>query len=145
MKRTAFCTNLGQWEYLGKLFGLYNVLSTFQRLMNTIFEEEINYFILVYLDDILICSRSIGERWDHFKCALDKLCSAKLFDSLHKCDFLKDKVDYLGFEVSREGIRISLDKVKVILEWPGRNLCVVSVHSWEWHHIIKNSFTGFHS
>ena len=69
--------------------------------MNTIFQKEINSFILVYLDDILIYSRSIGEHWDHLKCALDKLRRAKLFGRLHKCEFLKDKVDYLGFEVSQ--------------------------------------------
>ena len=71
-------------------FGLCNVASTFQRLMNTIFEKEINSFILVYLDDILIYSRSIGEHWDHLQCALDKLRRAKLFGRLHKCEFLKD-------------------------------------------------------
>ena len=54
IEKTAFCTNLGQWEYLVMPFGLYNAPSIFQRLMNTIFEREINSFIVVYLDDILI-------------------------------------------------------------------------------------------
>ena len=88
-------------------FGLCNAPSTFQWLMNIIFEKEINSFILVYLDDILIYSRSIGEHWNHMKCALDKLRRSKLFAKLQKCEFLKDQVDYLGFEVSREGIRTS--------------------------------------
>ena len=118
VEKTAFCTNLGQWEYLVMPFGLCNAPSTFQRLMNTIFEKEINSFILVYLDDILIYSRSIGEHWEHLKHALDKLRRAKLFGRLHKCEFLKDKVDYLGFEVSQEGIRTSPEKVKAILDWP---------------------------
>ena len=48
-------------------FGLCNAPSTFQWLMNTIFEKEINSFILVYLDDILIYSRSIGEHWEHLR------------------------------------------------------------------------------
>ena len=78
--------------------------------MNTIFEKEINFLILVYLDDILIYSRSIGEHWDHLKRALDKLCRAKLFGRLHKCEFLKDQVDYLGFEVSKGEIRTSPEK-----------------------------------
>ena len=85
--------------------------------MNTIFEKEINSFVLVYLDDILIYSRSMGEYWDHLWCALDKLRWAKLFGRLHKCDFLKDQVDYLGFEVSKEGIRNSPEKIKAILYW----------------------------
>ena len=86
--------------------------------MNTIFEKDINYFILVYLDDILIYSRSMGEQWDHLRCLLGKLHRAKLFSGLHKCEFLKDKVDYLGFEVSRGGIHTSPEKVKAILDWP---------------------------
>ena len=99
-------------------FGLCNAPSNFQRLMNTIFEKEINSFILVYLDDILIYSRSIEEHWEHLKRALDKLHRAKLFGRLHKCEFLKDKVDYLGFEVGCDGIRTSPEKVKAILDWP---------------------------
>ena len=105
VEKTAFCTNLGQWEYLVMPFGLCNAPSTFQRLMNTIFEKELNSFILVYLDDILIYSHSVGEHWEDLRRALDKLRRAKLFGRLHKCEFLKNRVDYLGFEVRREGIR----------------------------------------
>ena len=54
MEKTAFCTNLGQWEYLVMPFGLCNAPRTFQRLMNTILQRKINSCILVYLDDILI-------------------------------------------------------------------------------------------
>ena len=86
--------------------------------MKRILEKEINYFVLVYLDDILIYSRSIGEHWDHLKIALENLCRAKLFGRLHKCDFLKYEVDYLRFKVSKEGIRTSLEKVKAIFDWP---------------------------
>ena len=118
IEKTAFCTNLGQWEYLVMPFGLCNAPSTFQRLMNTIFEREINSFILVYLDDILIYSRSIEEHWDHLRIALDRLRRAKLYGRLHKCEFLKDKVDYLGFEVSQDGIHASPEKVKAVLDWP---------------------------
>ena len=86
--------------------------------MNTIFEKEINSFVLVYLDDILIYSRSVGEHWGHLRCALGKLHWAKLYGRLHKCQFRKDKVDYLRFEVGHYGIRTSPEKVKAILDWP---------------------------
>ena len=86
--------------------------------MNTVVYKEINSFILVYLDDILIYSRSVGEHWGHLRHALDKLHRAKLYGRLHKCEFLKDKVNYLGFEVERDGIRTSPEKVKAILDWP---------------------------
>ena len=71
--KTAFCTHLGQWEFVVMPFGLCNAPSTFQRLMNKVFAEEINSFVLVYLDDILIYSRSIEEYWDHLKRAMEKL------------------------------------------------------------------------
>ena len=85
--------------------------------MNKVFAEEINSFILVYLDDILIYSSLIEEHWDHLKRALEKLRQAKLYGRLHKCEFLKDKVDYLGFGVSANGNNASPEKVKAILDW----------------------------
>ena len=87
--RTAFTTNMGQWEFLVMPFGLCNAPATFQRLMNKVFAKEINYFILVYLDDILIFSRSVEEHWQHLRQALQRLIEAKLYGRLHKCDFLK--------------------------------------------------------
>ena len=97
-KRLRFVTNIGQWEYLVMPFGLCNAPSTFQRLMNDVFKQELNSFILVYLDDILIYSHSIEEHWKHLVHALEKLRWAQLYGRLHKCEFLKSKVDYLGFE-----------------------------------------------
>ena len=73
VEKTAFCTNIGQWEYLVMPFGLCNAPSTFQILMNTVFEKELNSFILVYLDDILVFSRSIGDHWGHLRQAFDRL------------------------------------------------------------------------
>ena len=91
--KTAFCTHLGQWEFVVMPFGLCNAPSTFQRLMNEVFAKEINSFVLVYLDDILIYSCLIEEHWDHLERAMEKLRQAKLYGHLHKCEFLKDKVD----------------------------------------------------
>ena len=71
IEKTAFCTHLGQWEFVVMPFGLCNAPSTFQRLMNKVFAKEINSFILVYLDDILVYSRSVEEHWDHLQCALE--------------------------------------------------------------------------
>ena len=73
ISKTAFCTHLGQWEYVVMPFGLCNAPSTFQRLMNKVFAKEINSFILVYLEDILIFSRSVEEHWDNLNTALDRL------------------------------------------------------------------------
>ena len=75
-------------------------------------------FISVYLDSILVFSRSIEEHWQHRRLALDKLKEAKLYGRLHKCEFLKDCIDYLGFDVSLIGVHASPKKIKVKIEWP---------------------------
>ena len=79
---------------------------------------NLDKFIAVYLDDILIFSRNLDEHWQHLRWALDQLRKAKLYGRLHKCEFLKDQVDYLGFEVSSRGIQASPGKVQAIIEWP---------------------------
>ena len=110
--------NRGHFEFLVMPFGLTNAPATFQRLMNKVFAGNLDKFIAVYLDDILIFSRSLDEHWQHLRWALEQLRKAKLYGRLHKCEFLKDQVDYLGFEVSPQGIQASLDKVRAIIEWP---------------------------
>ena len=116
--KTAFRTQLGQWEFIVMPFGLCNAPATFQRLMNKIFTKEIGDFVCVYLDDILIFSRSIEEHLEHLRRVLTRLRESKLYAKLHKCEFLKDKVDYLGFEISTQGIHASPEKVKAVVEWP---------------------------
>ena len=108
--KTAFTTSLGQWEFLVMPFGLCNAPATFQRLMNKVFVAKINQFILVYLDDILIFSNSIEEHWMHLRTALERLREAKLYGRIHKCEFLKSRVDYISYEVSKEGIHASPER-----------------------------------
>ena len=142
--KTAFCTHLGQWEFVVMPFGLCNAPSSFQRLMNKVFAEEINSFVLVYLDDILIYSRSIEQHWDHLQCAMEKLRQAKLYGRLHKCEFLKDKFDYLGFKVSADGVNASPEEGEGD-SWTGLvlRLCTMYDHFWDWLRIIANSFGDF--
>ena len=118
IQKTAFRTNRGHFEFLVMPFGLTNAPATFQRLMNKVFAGNLDKFIAVYLDDILIFSRNLDEHWQHLRWALDQLRKAKLYGRLHKCEFLKDQVEYLGFEVGPRGIQASPGKVKAIIEWP---------------------------
>ena len=118
IEKTAFRTSRGSWEFIVMPFGLTNAPSVFQRLMNKIFKDVLGDFVLVYLDDILIFSRSVEEHWGHLRVALQRLREAKLYGRLHKCDFLKDKVEYLGFDVSAQGMQPSRSKVAAILDWP---------------------------
>ena len=115
------------------LFGLCNAPATFQRLMNKVFADNIGKFIAVYLDDILIFSRNFDEHWQRLWWALEKLREAKLYGRLHKCEFLKDQVDYLGFKVSPGGIKASPGKIRAVIEWPKpksvHNVCHAFVDS----------------
>ena len=114
--KTAFRTNMGHWEFIVMPFGLTNAPASFQRLMNKVFQKEVNNFILVYLDDILVFSNSLDEHWNHLRVALQRLKEAKLYGWLHKCEFLKNRIEYLGFEISEEGVHTSPEKVKTIVE-----------------------------
>ena len=118
IQKTAFRTNYGHFEFLIMPFGLTNAPATFQRLMNKVFAGNLDKFIAVYLDNILIFSRNLDEHWEHLRWALDQLRKVKLYGRLHKYEFLKDQVEYLGFEVGPRGIQASPGKVKAIIEWP---------------------------
>ena len=99
-------------------FGVTNAPATFQRLMNNIFKEELDAFVLAYLDDILIFSQTLQEHIGHIRQALEKLRTAKLYARLHKCSFFQKRVEYLGFDVSAQGVQPSPEKVRTIVEWP---------------------------
>ena len=99
-------------------FGVLNALATFQRLKNNTFKDELDTFISVYLDDILVFSRTVEEHLKHVHIALEKLRKAKTYGRLHKCEFFKTHVECLGFDVSAQGIMPSPEKVKAVVEWP---------------------------
>ena len=92
-------------------FGVTNAPATFQRMMNEIFKDELDSFVLVYLDDILIFSKTLEDHIQHIRRALEKLREAKLYARLHKCAFFQKRVEYLGFDVSQQGIQPSPEKV----------------------------------
>jgi hypothetical protein len=116
--KTAFRTRYGHFEFLVLPFGLTNAPATFMHLMHEAFREFLDVFALVFLDDILIFSKTLEEHERHVDQVLEKLHRHKLFAKESKCDLFKTEVEFLGHLVGRQGVRMMSDKVKAVNEWP---------------------------
>ncbi|PKI57308.1 hypothetical protein CRG98_022307 [Punica granatum] len=99
-------------------FGLTNAPSTFMRLMNHVLRAFISRFVIVYFDGILIYNKNLDDHKVHLKSVLDVLRKEKLFANMKKCTFCTNKLVFLGFVVSAQGIKFDEEKVRAIQEWP---------------------------
>src|ERR1041384_7705727 len=102
-------------------FGLTNAPATFSRLMNYIFMEYLDKFVVVYLDDILIYSKTEEEHVEHLRLILEKLREHKLYAKYYKCEFWLPKVTYLGHVISKDGIAVNPERIQAILDWTPPN------------------------
>lgn len=118
IEKTAFATKYGLYEYKVLPFGLTGAPATFMTLMNRIFYEYLDKFLIVYLDDILIYSRNEEEHQQHLRLVLDKLKEHRLIVNDEKSELFKEKVTFLGFDVDGEGIHTEEAKIKTIKDWP---------------------------
>jgi len=118
VEKTAFRTRYGHFEFLVLPFGLTNAPATFMDLMQQIFHENLDVFVIIYLDDILIYSKTMKEHHKHLRVVLDVLRKHKLYAKLSKCHLYQDKVSFLGHVVSAEGVEMEPEKVKAIRDWP---------------------------
>lgn len=116
--KTAFKTRFGLFEYLVMPFGLCNAPAAFQYFLNEVFREELDIYVVVYIDDILIYSSSVEEHVHHVKAVLQKLRENMLFCKLSKCDFHVTSVEFLGVMLSPEGQEMAERKIKAVKEWP---------------------------
>ena len=116
--KTAFRTRYGHYEFLVLPFGLTNAPATFQTLMNNLLKPHLDVFVLVYIDDILIFSKTLDEHLLHLRTILGILRENKLYAKLEKCEFLKDELEYLGFLISKNGIKTQPKKIEAVKNWP---------------------------
>ena len=115
--KTAFRTRYGHYEFMVMPFGLTNAPATFQYLMNSIFQDFLDDFVIVYLDDIMIYSKTYEDHLIHLEKVFTKLQENKLYAKLRKCEFAKQEVQYLGHIVSENSIKPEEDKIKAIKDW----------------------------
>ena len=116
-EKTAFRTRFGSFEYTVLPMGLCNAPGTFMQLMNETFRDMLDRCVLVFLDDILIFSRTKEEHLQHLEQVFERLRKQKLFIKLSKCEFLQEQVEFLGHRIGKNGLAVSPDKVKDVREW----------------------------
>ena len=115
--KTTFRTRYGHYEFVVMPFGLTNAPAVFMCLMNNVMHKYLDKFVVIFIDDILIYSKSEEEHKEHLKIVLQELREHQLYAKFRKCDFFKDKIQYLSHVVTKEGIFVDLQKIKEIEEW----------------------------
>ncbi|GJS23952.1 putative reverse transcriptase domain-containing protein [Tanacetum coccineum] len=115
---TAFRTRYGHYEFQVMPFGLTNAPAVFMDLMNRVCKPYLDKFVIVFIDDILIYSKTKGEHSEHLKIILDLLKKEKLYAKFSKCDFWLESVQFLGHVINREGVHVDPAKIEAIKNWP---------------------------
>ncbi|KAK3567559.1 hypothetical protein QTP86_020033, partial [Hemibagrus guttatus] len=116
--KTAFVTLTGHYEYLVMPYGLVNAPSVFQDFMHEVLREFLHKSVLVYIDDILIYSRSMADHCRHVVEVLQHLRDYRLFLKAEKCVFHQSSVQFLGYIIDRSGVRMDERKIAAVRNWP---------------------------
>ena len=114
--KTAFRTRYGHYKFLVMPFGLTNAPAAFMALMNRVFQQYLDKFVIVFIDDILVYSRSPKEHEQHLRIVLQTLREKQLYAKFSKCEFWLDQVVFLGHVVSSRGIEVDPRKIEAVLK-----------------------------
>jgi hypothetical protein len=115
--KMAFLTRYGLYEYLVMSFGLTNAPAYFMYFMNSVFMPELDKFVMVFIDDILIYSKTEDDHANHIHVILQRLHDHRLYAKFSKCEFWLDSVKFLGHTISSEGISVDPTKVQEVMDW----------------------------
>ena len=116
--KTAFRTHIGLYQFSMLSFGLCSAPATFQAAMHDIFAPYIGNFVLVYSDDILIFSKTPEEHGKHLRLVIDLLRERKLYAKLSTCEFQQPELQFLGFVISGDRVKMDPQKIAVVRDWP---------------------------
>ncbi|WVZ84885.1 hypothetical protein U9M48_031857 [Paspalum notatum var. saurae] len=115
--KTAFSTRYGLYEYLVMSFGLTNAPAFFMYLMNSVFMNELDKFVVVFIDDILVYSKNEKEHEEHLRIVLSRLREHKLYAKFSKCAFWLKEVAFLGHILLVKGVAVDPSMVEDVLNW----------------------------
>ena len=115
--KSAFRTRYGHYEFLVMPFGLTNAPAAFMDLMNRVFKTYMDKFVIVFIDDILIYSKSREEHAEHLRIVLRILAEQQLYAKFSKSEFWLDKVQFLGHVISKDGISVDPAKIEAVSQW----------------------------
>jgi len=127
--KIAFVTRYGQYEFTVVSYGLTNAPAYFMNMMNKVFMDELDKFVVVFIDDILVYSASAGEHEQHLRVVLERLRQNQIYAKFSKCSFWLEEDTFLGHVLIAEGVAVFLAKIEVMKEWEQpRN--VSDIHSF---------------
>ena len=118
IQKTAFNTRFGSYQFRVLPFGLSGGPSTFMLVMNEVFRDLVDKGVVIYMDDIAVYSKTKSEHLRLLSEVFERLKKNRLFVKLSKCEFMKSSIEFLGHNISDQGVRMLADKVKSINEWP---------------------------
>ncbi|CAA7028484.1 unnamed protein product [Microthlaspi erraticum] len=117
VRKTAFRTRYEHFEFVVMPFGLTNGPAAFMRLMNDVFREYLDMFVIIFIDDILVYLRGPKEHKTHVRLVLRKLQKLKLFAKLGKCSFWQQQMGFLGLIVFAKGVSVDPAKIEAIRDF----------------------------
>ena len=116
--KTAFIAPQGLFEFNVLCFGLTNAPGTFQNIMNDVFKDVIGKFVLVYLDDIVVLSKTKAEHYKHIEIVLQLLRDHQVYANQKKCTFVQPELLFLGHVIGSQGLQVDPKKISIVQSWP---------------------------